>query len=438
MKNTKTQGYERLAGFFDAGTFVELCAYVARPGSEDAEGVVCGYGARDGRLVFAFAQDSTRMKGALDARHADKIVAVYQKALAVGAPIVGMFDCAGAVVFEGASALAAYGKLLACTAAARAKVPQLAVICGSCAGTMAAVAANFDMVITAGDAAKLYVSSPSLVGEEIGTAAYLAKNATAALSAATEQEALALVGELLSYLPDRSGARAPESVTDDLNRMLSLPAGVDAKGALSAAVDAGRFLQLYKEASACVCAGLANMGGIACVALAIDGVLDLAAVRVMQRVQTLAAEQGLPVVSFVNCQGLAASAADEPEMATALAALSRVLCAERSPRITVIVGDAIGAGFLFGGAKTLHADLVLALPEARISVLTPAAGVAFLWNDRITPDCTREQLEQEWRDAAAPEAAAAVGEVDDIIAPTELRARILAGLMMLRDKRCTL
>ena len=113
MKNKNTQGRLRLAAFFDADTFVELGAYISRPDSEDAEGVVCGYGAKDGRLVFAFAQDSTLRKGALDSRHADKIVALYDKALAVGAPIVGLFDCAGAAIFEGAGALGAYGKLLA-------------------------------------------------------------------------------------------------------------------------------------------------------------------------------------------------------------------------------------------------------------------------------------------------------------------------------------
>ena len=103
--------------------------------------------------------------------------------------------------------------------------------------------------------------------------------------------------------------------------------------------------------------------------------------------------------------------------------------------VTAIVGKAIGAGFLFGGAKTLGADMVYALPGAEISTLTAKTGVAFLWNDRITAEKTREDLEKEWSEAAAPEAAAAMGEVDDIVEPAELRARVLAALMMLRDKR---
>lgn len=434
MKNTKTQGRDRLGSFFDAGTFVELCAYVARPDSKDAEGVVCGYGAKEGRLVFAFAQDSTLMKGALDGRHADKIVAVYEKALAVGAPVVGFFDCAGAAVFDGASALAGYGKLLAAVNAARGRIPQIAVIAGACTGTMAAVAASFDIVIASADKARLYVSSPSLVGEDVGTAAYLAANGTVALVAETEALAAAKAGELLSYFPDRVGAPAPICETDDLNRMLQIADGVSAKDALLACVDAGRFQPLYADAAEAVSVGLAGMGGLPCVALALDGQLSLADVKMMCRALTLAATLALPTVTFVNCEGVKQSAEDEAELPLALAELSRLLCEDRTPRVTAIVGAAIGAGFLFGGAKAMHADLVLALPGAKISVLPPAVGVAFLWNDRITSECTREMLESEWSEGSAPEAAAAVGEVDDIIAPTELRARILAGLMMLRGK----
>lgn len=435
MKDKNTIGRERLRAFFDAGTFVELGAYICRPNSEDAEGVICGYGARDGRLVFAFSQDASLLKGALDGRHADKIVAVYEKAMSVGAPMVGFFDCAGAVVFDGADALAGYGKLLSAVCAASGEIPQIAVICGTCAGSMAAVAAQFDVTVMC-EKARLYVSSPSRVGEEIGTAAYVAAGGNAALLAANEQEAMAQVYRLLSYLPDRAGEAAPETATDDLNRALALGDRAAAKEALLAAADADRFTELFAAYGTCVTAGLANMGGSACVAMAIDGALTLDGVRKMTKMLSFAEAFSLPCVTFVNCEGVAADADAEPEMACALAALSRLMCHASAPRVTAIVGDAIGAGFLFGGAKTLGSDVVFALPAAQIAALSAGAGVAFLWNDRITPEVTRESLEEEWRtEKAAPVLAAAQGEVDDIVAPAELRARILAALMMLRGKR---
>ena len=437
MKDQKTIGRTRLASFFDAGTFVELGAYIARPDSTDAEGVICGYGARDGRLVFAFAQDSSLMKGALDGRHAKKIADVYEKALAAGAPVVGFFDCAGAVVFDGAAALAGYGTLLSAVAGASGIIPQIAVICGACAGTMAAVAALFDFTVVIEGQSKLYVTSPSLVEGEIGTAAYAAENGTAAICAAGEAEALAAVGQLLSYLPDHAHGAKPETATDDLNRALALADRVRAKEALEASVDAGRFTALYAAYGEGVTAGLANMGGLPCVAVAVDGLLTLAAVKKLTALVRLADRFCMPLVSFVNCEGIAPDADAEAEIAKALAELARVMAHAHMPRVCAIVGAAIGAGFLFGGAKTLGADMVLALPGAEIAAMTASAGVAFLWNDRITPELDRAALEKEWREVkAAPEAAAAAGEVDDIVAPAELRARVLAALMMLRGKRC--
>ena len=124
-------------------------------------------------------------------------------------------------------------------------------------------------------------------------------------------------------------------------------------------------------------------------------------------------------------------------MPSALAALAQALTQSVAPRVCALVGAAIGAGFFFGGAKTLGADVVFALPSAEISAMTASAGVAFLWNDRITAQQTREMLESEWKKGATPEAAAADGAVDDIVPPAELRARILAALMMLRDKGST-
>ena len=119
-------------------------------------------------------------------------------------------------------------------------------------------------------------------------------------------------------------------------------------------------------------------------------------------------------------------------MASALATLAAVQAEGDAPRVTAIVGDALGAGFIFGGARALGADVVLALPGTEIAALTARSAVAFLWNDRITPELTREALEQEWRRTkATPEAAAADGEVDDIVAPAALRAHLCSALYML-------
>ena len=435
MKDNNTVGRARLAAFFDADTFVELGAYVKRPGTDHAEGVICGYGALDGRLVFAFAQDSTGMKGALDGRHADKIVATYEKALSVGAPIVGFFDCAGAVVFDGADALAGYGKLLAAASRASGAIPQIAVISGTCAGTMAAVASLCDLTVVVEGKSRLYVNSPSLVGEEVGSAAFAMANGNAAVSVTNEEGAFAAVRGILSYLPDCAEGAAPAADLDDLNRACAIGDRASAAEALAATVDAGVMMPLFAGMAENVNAGLAFIGGVSCVVLGIDGALTLAGVEKMTRLCDFADSFALPVVSFVNCEGIDVDAAAEPRMAAALATLASVMANADNARVTALVGQAIGAGFLFGGARRLGADVVYALPAAEVATMSASSGVAFLWTDRITTEVTREALEAEWRsEVASPVNAAATGEIDDIVDGAELRARVIAALFMLADK----
>ena len=161
------QSKERLESIFDAGTFVELGAYSRKSNNEDLVGVVCGYGAVNGKLVFAFSQDSTRKKGAFDDKQAKKIVDMYSLALKNGAPVIGVFDSFGAIVYDGATALAAYGKVMKCVSEASGVIPQIAVVDGMCAGSMALIASMFDFTVTIKDKSKLYVNSPFVVGDEL-------------------------------------------------------------------------------------------------------------------------------------------------------------------------------------------------------------------------------------------------------------------------------
>ena len=404
---------ERLCAFFDAATFVELGAYIRRPNAPDeAEGVVTGYGAVQGRLVFAFAQDTTAMKGAVDGRHAEKIVSLYKKALSVGAPVVAMLDSAGALVFEGAAALGGYSRLLAAVAEASGVLPQIALVSGACTGTMAAVAALFDFVVL-----------------DAGVAA--PEGVQPALTASGEEDAFAKIRGLLSYLPDHSDAPAPQAAAlDDPNRASALADRATAAEALAALADGGVLFPLFADVAPNVQAGFAALGAMPACVLAVDGVLDAAGADKMNKMLCVADDFSLPLVTFLNCEGVVGG-----EAAAALAHLARTQCLSSNARVTVIVGAAIGAGFIFGGNKGLGADVVYALPGAEIAALSARTAVAFLYNDRISADVSREALEEQWKNEQATAlAAAAQGEVDDIIDPTELRARVIAALYMLDGK----
>lgn len=425
MEAEKTVGAGRIRAFFDAGTFVELGALMRRAGGENEnEGVVCGYGALDGRLVFAFAQDPDRMDGALSAGHARKIEMLYERALSVGAPVVGFFDSRGGAVFGGAAMLSGYGRLLSLFADARGRVPQLAVISGVCAGSMAACAALFDFTVTVKGKSRLYVCPPNLTGEP-------AAREDLAFTAGSEAEAFAWVKELISFLPDNARDGAPLFETaDDLNRALTLSGHTTAQAALSAVADDGRFFPLFAGTAGETGVGFLSLGGHSTAYLSLDGALTPAGVHKMTRMLRFAADFGVPVLHLLNATGFAPDQKEE-SLAADLAALAVEL---RRPHTAVcaVVGNAVGAGCIFGGTRALGAQLVLALPEAKISSLSAAAAVAFLWNDRITPQVTRGALEEKWeKEEASPLSAAAVGEVDDIVPPAELRARLISAFYML-------
>ena len=238
MEKGKTLGGTRLAALFDAGTFVEVGAFVKRPGGE-LTGVVCGYGAVKGKLVYAFAQDADRQKGAFDLWQANKIAAVYEMAMKNGAPVVGMFDSAGAVLCDGASALSAYGKLLKVVSDASGVIPQIAVISGVCAGMAATVAAMFDLAVTVKDTSKLFVNAPFLVGKEVGDAAYAAQVGLASLIAENEADALQKVAALVEMLPSNNGEGVyAEEITDDVNRAVAVE-GLQGKALIGQLADAG-------------------------------------------------------------------------------------------------------------------------------------------------------------------------------------------------------
>ena len=161
----------QLALLFDYNTFVETSAYtqrgfsdfIATEKSNEFEGVITGYGAIDGKLVFAFAEDATRMGGAIDERHAKKIIDLYRLAISNGAPVIGIFNSNGTDIFEGTAGLAAYGRILKAINEASGIIPQIAFVTGKCIGTAATIAASFDFIVKC-DSAELYVSSPALTG----------------------------------------------------------------------------------------------------------------------------------------------------------------------------------------------------------------------------------------------------------------------------------
>ena len=435
MEKGTTIGYEKIAALFDAGTFVEIGAYMKRADG-DLIGVVCGYGAIGGKLVYAFAQDSDRNKGAFDALQAEKIVTLYNMAMKNGAPVIGLFDSIGAYVGDGASAMSAYGKVLAAVSAASGVIPQYALIGGVCSGLSATVAAMFDLVVTIKDKSKLFVNAPFLIGREVGTAEYAAENGLCSACVESEADAEALLKKLIAWLPSNNEEGiAVEDITADINRASTVD-GLTGAGLIKEIADAADFVEIGTEYAKEMITGFIRLGGVTVGVVANNGVITCDGAKKAAKMISLCDSFSIPVLTLVDSEGVEISAqAEGTPLALQLGKLAMAYAAADTAKITAVVGKAYGAAFTLMGSKALGADMVYALPTAEISVMAPASAVAFLWNDRITEEVTRAELVEKWTsECASPVSAAADGSIDDVIDATELRQRLCAAVYMLMMK----
>lgn len=434
---------ERLALLFDDKTFVETGAYAKRSFSDflsteaanEFEGVICGYGSIDGKLVFAFSEDTSRLGGVIDERHAKKISDLYRLACENGAPVIGIFDSNGTDIFEGTAALSAYGKIMASVAKASGTVPQIAFVAGKCIGSAAAIASMFDFVVKSEDA-QFYVSSPNVTGISNAQDSVLAYSGT-------DAQCAYYIKTLVSYLPDNSSLGVSVSeCTDNLNKRLGeLDFGGEALAAISAIADNSVYYEVASDFAPAASTAFTTIGGVKCGVVATsysqkEGKINASVARKITKFVNFCNAFSLPVVTLVDSLGLDASKENETSYyAPELARLAFAYSTSSIPKVTVILGHAIGASFVLLGSKALGADLVYATDSSEIGALNAESGVAFAWDKYITLEKTREDLINEWKaSVSSPAVAAASGEIDDIISISELRARICSALLMLSAK----
>ena len=430
---------------FDTATFAQLSAYVKRYSTaadnsdkaSDFEGVITGYGAVDGRLVFAFVQDSSRMKGAFGEAQAKKICSIYDMAMKAGAPVIGVFDSCGAKIAEGAGAMAAYAKVMKKAADASGYIPQIAVITGVCAGSAAAFAAMSDFVIASEDA-ELYVTAGA--SKNIATSA---KNGIVDIVCA-QGEVAAKAKELLMFLPQDCDSEAIVENEDDLNRLTpeieALLGKGEIKKIIASVADNGKVLEVASEYAPEMISAFISVGGYSCGVVATDSSVNDGSITAKGADKAagfvnLCSSFGIPVVTLVDSIGVV-SDSDDAEYASSLASLAFSYAQAQSACVTAVVGKAYGVAGTVFGTKSVGADVVYATDNAEISALSPDAAVYFLNQSEIAasadPEATRKAKMAEWKEQyASPVEAARLGEVDDIVLAEELRQRICAAIEMM-------
>ena len=471
----KLTARERIDLLLDPGSFVEMDMYVTHRCQDFGmdkkkvlgDGVVTGYGTVDGRHVYVFSQDFTVFGGSLAEGHAQKICKVMDMALKSGKPVIGLCDSGGARIQEGVVSLGGYADLFLRNTLASGVVPQISAIMGPCAGGAVYSPAITDFVVMVEDTSYMFITGPNVVKtvtheevtfEELGGASvHSSVSGVSHLSAATDQEALALVRELMSYLPlnnmedppsvepkdtpDRAAMALDTLVPENPNRPY------DMKEVVTKIVDDGRFFELHAQFAANLIVGFARLDGrsvgiVGNQPAVLAGVLDIDASVKGARFVRFCAAFNIPIVTFEDVPGFLPGVAQEHGgIIRHGAKLLYAYCEATVPKITVITRKAYGGAYDVLNSKHVRGDVNLAWPTAEIAVMGPQGAVEIIFKREIAEagedrQQVEDRLVEEYRDTFAnPYVAAGRGYVDDVIEPHETRARLIGALGLLEGKQ---
>ena len=474
--SNKLTARERISALMDAGSFVEIDAFVSHRCSDfgmDAveapgEGVVTGYGTVDGRLVYVYSQDFTVIGGSLGEMHAKKICKVMDMAAKMGAPIVGMNDSGGARIQEGIDALSGFGEIFFRNTINSGVIPQISVIMGPCAGGAVYSPAITDFIFMVDNTSKMFITGPQVIesttGEAVtaeelgGSDVHSTKSGVCHFRASSDEECIAQIRELLSYLPSNNLEEAPSEVpTDPINRLSeklttivpdSPNKAYDVKEVIAEIVDNGKFVEVQKDFAKNIVVGYARMNGMSVGIVAnqpkvMAGSLDCDASDKAARFIRTCDSFNIPIITFTDTPGYFPGVAQEHNGIIRHGAKLLYAYSEATvPKINVIIRKAYGGAYIAMSSKHLDTDVVMAWPTAEIAVMGPEGAANIIFKNDIAqsddPISTRADKIQEYKDKfATPFVAAQRGYVDDVIEPDSTRPRIIAALEMLASKRET-
>ena len=473
----KLTARERLALLLDEGSFEEFDMFVQHRctnfGMEkqhpDGDGVVTGCGTIDGRLVYVFAQDFTVSGGSLSKTMSEKICKVMDMALKNGAPCIGLNDSGGARIQEGIDALAGYGEIFERNILSSGVVPQISGIFGPCAGGAVYSPALTDFTLMVKNTSYMFLTGPAVVksvlGEDVtqeelgGASVHASKSGVAHFAAASEEEGLATIKQLLSYLPQNNMEEAPVVPTNDpisriddhLNEIVpdNPNKAYDMYYVIQSIVDDGKFFEVHKDYAPNIIVGFAHMGGRSIGVVAnqpnmLAGTLDINASKKAARFVRFCDAFNIPLVTLVDVPGFLPGTQQEyGAIITNGAKLLYAYGEATVPKVTVTLRKSYGGAHIVMSCKQLRGDINYAWPSSEIAVMGADGAVNVLYAKDMKAAETPQQAEQirdekkkEYNELFSnPYQAAQKGYIDDVIEPRNTRFRVIRALEQLSGKK---
>ena len=463
---TENSASRRIATLLDEGSFVEIGGAVTarsttfnlQEKAAPSDGVITGYGVIDGNLVYVYSQDADVLGGALGEMHAKKIARIYDMAMKMGAPVIGLIDCAGLRLQEATDALEAFGSLYHKQALASGVIPQVTAIFGMCGGGLAVVPGLTDFTFMEAKDGKLFVNSPNaLEGNEISkcntaSAEYQSKTAGLVDGIGAEAEILGQIRDLVCMLPaNNEDDMSYEECTDDLNRICAdiANASEDTAIALAQIADNQILVETKKDYAKEMVTGFIRLNGMTVGVVAnrskvynaeaeveaeFDSVLTVDGCKKATDFVNFCDAFSIPVLTLTNVTGFAATVESEKNMASAVAKLTYAFANATVPKVNVIVGKAFGSAYVSMNSKSIGADLVYAWPTAEIGMMDAKLAAQIMYADADAE--TLNEKAGEYKELqSSPNSAAARGYVDAIIEPADTRKYVIGAFEMLFTKR---
>src|SRR5574344_2467451 len=465
---------ERIAMLLDEGSFEEFDMFVTHrchnfdmdkkyyPG----DGVVTGYGTIAGRLVYIFAQDFTVSAGSLSETMSLKICKVMDKAMTMGAPVIGLNDSGGARIQEGINALAGYAEIFQRNILASGVVPQISAIFEQCAGGAVYSPALTDFNIMTKGTSYMFLTGPKVVkqvlGETVdqeqlgGASVHASKSGVAHFAVDSEEEAIQVIKDLLSYIPQNNMEEAPvvpnedpiDRLEDALNDIIpdSPNAPYDMYEVIGSIVDEGKFLEVHKDYAKNLIVGFARFNGQSVGIVAnqpkiMAGVLDSNSSRKGARFVRFCDAFNIPLVTLVDVPGFLPGTGQEYNGVILHGAKLLYAYGEATvPKVTVTLRKSYGGSHIVMSCKQLRGDMNYAWPTAEIAVMGASGAVEVLYAKEVQaaedPKAGKAEKEAEYTKAFAnPYNAAQYGYIDDVIEPRNTRFRVIRALQQLATKK---
>ncbi|MDE5780005.1 MAG: carboxyl transferase [Lachnospiraceae bacterium] len=456
---------QRIEALLDDNSFVEIGALVTARSTDfnlsgkntPSDGVITGYGLIEENLVYVYSQDASVMNGTMGEMHSKKISGLYDMAMKMGAPVIGLIDCAGIRLQEATDALNAFGELYYKQSKASGVIPQISAVFGKCGGGLGILTELTDFTFMDTNNGKLFINSPNAIAGnnsdkcDTSSAKFQSEESGNADVIASESELIEKIRELVTLLPaNNEDNMSYADCTDDLNRISENITGCtgDSAYALREISDDNFFFEMKPDYAKDMVTGFIKLNGMTVGAVANRSEVLDDEMNVAEKLEAVLTAKGcekaadfvkfcdafsIPVLTLTNAVGFKSCMCQEKKMAKAAARLTYAFAEATVPKVNVVTEKAYGSAYSIMNSKGIGADIVYAWEGSEIGMMDAELAAKIICSDKKDDiNKTADEYRELQLNAAS---AAGRGYVDTMIKPEETRKYVIGAFEMLFTKR---